>query len=177
MDFYEIQTNPQCTIPSLIDDELILTESRAMMIYLVEKYATNDSLYPNDVQTRAIIHDRLFFDVTNVYRRIADHYYPAMADDLPPVAENVPYLEEGVHALNVFLGQYRMAASNSHYTIADISLLSTVALLEVVNFDLSRYANITRWYTGIKRWARRNDLLLILDADMERFRLSFSTRV
>lgn len=87
MEFYELQINPQCTIPCLIDGDLILTESRAMMIYLVEKYAIDDSLYPNDLQTRALIHDRLFFDVTNLYRRIADHYYPAMADDLPPLAE------------------------------------------------------------------------------------------
>lgn len=89
-----------------------------------------DLLY--DLRTRALIHDRLFFDVTNLYRRIADHYYPAMADDLPPVAENVPFLEEGVHALNVFLCHHRMAASDNQYTIADISLLASVALLEVV---------------------------------------------
>lgn len=148
-----------------------------MMIYLVERYGRDDSLYPNDVQTRALIHDRLFFDVTNLYRRIADHYYPAMADDLPPTPENVPYLEEGVHALNVFLSQHQMAASDTQYTIADISLLSTVALLELVNFDLSRYASISAWYTRIKTWARRNELLLILDADMARFRRMFSTRV
>lgn len=119
----------------------------------------------------------VFFDVTNLYRRISDHYYPAMADDLPPVAGNVPFFEEGVHALNVFLSHHRMAASDNQYTIADISLLASVALLEVVHFELSRYANITAWYTRIKSWARRNELLLILEADMERFRRMFATRV
>lgn len=70
-----------------------------------------------------------------------------------------------------------MAASDNQYTIADISILASVALLEVVNFELSRYANITKWYTNIKTWARRDELLLILDADMERFRQMFVTRV
>lgn len=37
--------------------------SRAIIIYLVEKYGKNDQLYPKDAQKRAIVNRMLFFDV------------------------------------------------------------------------------------------------------------------
>lgn len=59
-----VSINPQHTIPTLVDDdgEFILWDSHAIATYLVEKYADDDSLYPNDVQRRARISQRLHFD-------------------------------------------------------------------------------------------------------------------
>lgn len=52
----------------------ILIFSRAIITYLVEKYGKNDSLYPKDVQKRAVVLQRLFFDVTTLYQRFAEAY-------------------------------------------------------------------------------------------------------
>lgn len=51
-----------------------LNYSRAIITYLVEKYAKDDSLYPKDVNKRALVLQRLFFDATVLYQRFADAF-------------------------------------------------------------------------------------------------------
>lgn len=55
--------NPQHTVPTLVDDDgFTIWDSHAIMVYLVAKYAQNDSLYPKDLKKRAIIDQRLHFE-------------------------------------------------------------------------------------------------------------------
>lgn len=67
--------NPQHTIPTLVDDDgFTIWDSHAIMIYLVSKYAKDDSLYPTDLKKRALIDQRLHFESGVVFaylRRIA----------------------------------------------------------------------------------------------------------
>jgi glutathione S-transferase len=65
------QINPQHTIPTLDDNGFALWESRAILSYLVEKYGKDDSLYPKDVKARAVVNQRLYFDLGTLYQRFA----------------------------------------------------------------------------------------------------------
>lgn len=44
------------------------------MTYLANKYAKNDSIYPKDPQKRAVVDQRLHFDMGSLYQAFADYY-------------------------------------------------------------------------------------------------------
>ena len=64
--------NPQHTVPTLEDGDLVLNESRPIATYLVAKYGKDDKLYPADVATRAMIDLRLYFDMGSFYKAFGD---------------------------------------------------------------------------------------------------------
>lgn len=62
--------NPLHQIPVLVDhanDDFVVTESRAVMAYLVNSRQPGGSLYSNDPKQRAIIDQRLYYDATVVF--------------------------------------------------------------------------------------------------------------
>lgn len=66
-----LKVNPQHTVPVLVDGDFVLTESRAIAIYLTEKnFPNGHSLYPTDSKQRAVINQRLFYDSTVLFPRI-----------------------------------------------------------------------------------------------------------
>ena len=64
--------NPQHTVPCIEDGELVLNESRPIATYLVAKYGKDDKLYPADIVTRAVIDQRLYFDMGAFYKSLGD---------------------------------------------------------------------------------------------------------
>lgn len=64
--------NPLRKIPVLVDGDFILTESRAIMTYLVESRKPGSDLYPADPKTRAMIDERLYYDATVVFKALAN---------------------------------------------------------------------------------------------------------
>jgi hypothetical protein len=52
--------------------------SHAIMCYLVEQYAKDDSLYPKDPKKRALVNHKLYFDTTTLYQRFINYYVSKM---------------------------------------------------------------------------------------------------
>ena len=67
-DFLKI--NPCHAIPVLNDDGFILNESRAILMYLCNKFPNGKVLYPEDAVKRANVDKLLFFDGTTLYPAI-----------------------------------------------------------------------------------------------------------
>lgn len=66
-----LKVNPQHTVPVLVDDDYVLSESRAIATYLAEKnFPGGHSLYPLDAKKRGIINNRLYYECTVLYPRI-----------------------------------------------------------------------------------------------------------
>uniref|UniRef100_A0A1Q3FRN9 glutathione transferase n=2 Tax=Culex tarsalis TaxID=7177 RepID=A0A1Q3FRN9_CULTA len=141
-----VKINPQHVIPTLVDNGFVLWESRAILAYLCEKYAKDDALYPRDPTKRAVINQRLYFDMGTLYQRFALHYYPQVLEGKPAPEGTFKQFEEALQFLQIFLTQSKYAAGDC-LTIADISLLATITTFKVAaGLDLSRYGNIERWY-------------------------------
>lgn len=72
-----LRLNPTGKIPVLVDGDLILTESAAIVMYLAEKYAAK-GLMPADLKQRALAYSWSMFAVTELEQplwRIARHSF------------------------------------------------------------------------------------------------------
>lgn len=56
-----------------MDDGFAIGESRAIITYLANKYGKGKGLYPEDPKARAVVDQRLYFDIGTLYARFADY--------------------------------------------------------------------------------------------------------
>jgi glutathione S-transferase len=70
-----LKLNPAGKVPVLVDDDLVLTESVAILLYLAEKYPHKE-LLPTDIKQRSQVYRWLLFTATELEQplwRIARH--------------------------------------------------------------------------------------------------------
>lgn len=156
-------------IPTIDDDGFSLWESRAIQVYLVEKYGKTDSLYPSDAKARAVVNQRLYFDMGTLYQRFADYWYPQLFTKAPANPDNLKKMEDAVGFFNTFLVNSTYAAGET-LTVADISLLATISTYDIAQFDFSPYPNVLRWYEKCKQTTPGYDLNV---AGLEEFKKFF----
>lgn len=67
-----LKLNPVHKIPVLDDDGFVVTESRAILAYLVNSTDADSTLYPAEAKARAMVDQRLYYDATVVFDKIVD---------------------------------------------------------------------------------------------------------
>lgn len=140
-----LKLNPQHSIPTLVDGDFSIWESRVILSYLADKYAKDDSFYPKDPQKRAIVDQRLYFDIGTLSKSFGDYFLPQMRQNLPADPEKLKKWEDATEIFDGFLSKSKYAAGDK-ITIADYALLSTYSTFLVTKFDPSRFTNVNRWY-------------------------------
>ncbi|XP_049531896.1 glutathione S-transferase 1-1-like [Anopheles darlingi] len=145
-----LKLNPQHTIPTLVDNDVVLWESRAIITYLCEKYGKNDGLYPRDPKKRAMVNQRLYFDMGTLYQRFSQAFYPVMMQGQQLNPELVVKLDEALEFLEVFLEKTSFVAGDK-LTVADLCVLASITTIDIsVGHDISKYQQIQRWYAQLK---------------------------
>ncbi|XP_026732242.1 glutathione S-transferase 1-1-like [Trichoplusia ni] len=153
-----LKMNPQHTIPTIVDDGFALWESRTIARHLVNKYGKDSTLYPTDVKLRALVDQRLDFDLGTLYTRFAQFLYPQVMG--APADEALgKKLDGALEVLNALL-EGNVYAVGKHLTIADLSLVSTVSYLEAADISLKEYPNLLKWYDLVKSSAPQYKELL-----------------
>lgn len=121
----------------------MVTSSRAILTFLVNKYAPGHDLYPEDAEKRALIDSRLYFDIGTLFSNIAKLVYPLFhGKEIDPDAPQT--VREKLAFLDGFVADGKYAAGDS-ITLADYALLASVQLLDIVDFDSSEFANVASW--------------------------------
>ncbi|XP_073817742.1 glutathione S-transferase 4-like [Musca autumnalis] len=148
-----LKINPQHTIPTLVDNGFAIWESRAIMIYLVEKYGKQDDpLYPSCPKKRALINQRLYFDMGTLYKSYADYVYPQFKEKKPADPELLKKIHTALELLNTFLSESKYAAGDN-LTLADLALLASVSNIDVYDIDVKKYEHVARWYAMMNETA------------------------
>lgn len=66
-----LKVNPMHQVPALVDGDFVVTESRAILAYLVNSRKPGSSWYPADPKTRAHIDQLLHFEAVNFFELAA----------------------------------------------------------------------------------------------------------
>lgn len=129
----------------------MLWESKAIMIYLAEKYGKNsksESLFPRMSKTRAIVNQRLFFDMGTLIPAFGKLLRATTRHE--DTTEASKEVDNALAHLEEFLDHSEYAACH-HLTLADIALVSTVSGIEVLGVDFAKFTNIVKWYQNCRR--------------------------
>merc|ERR1719317_888860 len=140
-----IAINPHNTVPVLVDDSLVITESSAAMTYLVNQHRPSQ-LYPEQgVKKRSQIDQRLQFNIGRFYKSLTDCLDQGddVEDDLIDDLKEVLMMGNQMTAGGYVLG--------TSLTIADLALVTTMTTLAACNLvTLHPYKNISTWLENIK---------------------------
>lgn len=146
-----LKLNPQHALPTIDDDGFGLGESRAILGYLVNQYGKDDSLYPKDPKKRAIVDQRLHFDIGTLYQGFASYFLiPILNTGSEGDKASFEKLQEALNILdNTLKGQTWVAGNN--ITIADYSIAVSVSTIEASGFDVNKYPNVAKWYARAQK--------------------------
>eukprot|EP00088_Acartia_fossae_P054973 TRINITY_DN6368_c0_g4_i1.p1 TRINITY_DN6368_c0_g4~~TRINITY_DN6368_c0_g4_i1.p1 ORF type:complete len:233 (-),score=54.27 TRINITY_DN6368_c0_g4_i1:428-1096(-) len=145
--------NPQGLIPTVVDGDFKMGESRAIAAYLVNKYGKDDTMYPKDPQTRYMVDKLLYFDMAVLYKAFMDMCYPAVLKNMPPPTQKEhDRLAEVLGWLNDHVVNGKFAAGTDELTIADVSLVATYSTLKACEgvYDHSKHPETEAWFEKCK---------------------------
>lgn len=146
---YFRKINPRSCVPTIDDDGFYLWESRAIMTYLVNKYAPCDPLYPRDPKKRAVVDMMLSYDQGTLYKSQVEYLYPQIFRGETPHREKERAYQKALEILEDAL-EVNNYCAGTHVTLADLSILANITLAEVYGYDFIRFPNILKWLTRMK---------------------------
>jgi glutathione S-transferase len=147
-----VKINPNASLPALVDGDLVLWESNAILQYVADKNEAS-AYYPRDLKVRADINRWLLWE--------AAHWFPScyvflVENVVKPILKAEPdqaVIEKELpnwHKLANILDQ-RLANSRwlcgDKVTIADISVAAPMHLHPFQKLPLDAHPNLKRWMT------------------------------
>lgn len=139
------KVNPNAKLPAIIDDDVTVFDSHAILLYLAEKH---HKFLPQDARSRAATLSWLQFVATGLspFSGQAVHFLHYAPEDLPYAKKRyVKEVERHYRVLDEHLGESKFLAGLD-YTIADIALYGWAASANFIfgETSLGGYPNVAR---------------------------------
>ncbi len=144
--------NPNASVPTLVDGDMVLWESNAILQYAADKVG-NDAAYPRDLKTRADINRWLLWESSSWFPScyvflVENCVKPLLGSQPDPAVLDAQAAQ--FHKLAGILDA-RLAGRNwvvgNGPTIADIALAAPMHLHGWQKLPLGDYRNLKRWLT------------------------------
>lgn len=145
--------NPQMVVPTLLDGEVKLFQSLAILEYLEEKYPT-PPLLPHDVAARAWVRGLALINIADSHPLVVPRIRHYLTDDLQLGQQQLTawighWLGAGLAAMEALLAEHPESGRFCHGdmpTIADIGLVTQVTPARTFGHDLAPYPRVVRVY-------------------------------
>lgn len=175
--------NPTRLVPMLEDGDFRMTESSAILKFLAEK--SGSSLYPQDLQQRARVNERMDWINTQLCRDLAyGLVYPQIfpmhkrrsdeAQDAT-LAWGKERSQGWLQVLNDhFLGSSNAYVCGSAMTIADYFCAEFVFLAELTGSDFAAYPNVKQWMgrmKALKNWGPVHQVIEGFGASLDKSKM------
>ncbi|XP_045764384.1 glutathione S-transferase 1-like [Maniola jurtina] len=146
-----IKKNPLHTVPMLEDGDLYIHDSHAILTYVTDKYGKDDSLYPKDLKKRALVDQKMYFDVW-FFLRVRNVTYPAIFEGVSQPPEKVlNAVREAYDNIETFLTHTKFIAAD-HMTVADVAVASTASTSRyVIPIDDKKYPKMHAWFSYMEK--------------------------
>ena|SRR5262245_35737162 len=157
--------NPNGAVPTLVDGDFVLTESRAIMQYLASR-KPESGLLPHDERARADVTRWQFWDSSHfspqlgmlTFQRVLKPMMGMGEPDAGKVEEALTNFRRLAAVLNKRLDGKRYVVGDS-MTLADLTLASSLMYAKQAEVPLAEFPNIQGWFSRISSmnaWTKTN---------------------
>ena len=156
-----LAVNPEGTMPTIKDDDFVLTESMAITYYLAKKYGGD--MGPRDLQEEAKILRWTTWAVADVDRHVVALVNASGVDEDHPY--NAEKFAEASAALRTPLQRFDKKLGDREYlvggrlTVADINVAFLLSFLLLLKYDLSDLPNVERFMASMTSRASFRSIL------------------
>lgn len=143
-----LDKNPMHTVPLLNDRGFYIADSHAIATYLITKYGADkrSTLYPNDIQDKATVDSRLYFDTGVLFTRLSEIVRGVIKGEIAQIGQKqIDAIEEVYQITESYLNKSQYIALD-HFTVADICTGATITSLNVVvPIDAQKFPRLIQW--------------------------------
>lgn len=132
---------------------LTFSQGRVILTFLVSAYgkSEHEHLYPKDTTKRALVDLYLAFDLSTMYQRTLEFFFPTIILGAPLDESKKARLAEALGFFETLLKNKKFCCGDD-FTLADLSLCVTLSQVEAFDFDLHQFPKIRKWLTECKSW-------------------------
>jgi len=164
--------NPNAKVPVIDDDGFHLWESHAILRYLARSRSTADHWYPKDPKAAALVDRYLDWHHSNTRQGAAPYLFgktfapilgvPADVAE-QHVKKSLPLLESSLKMIDTFFLEKTPFLAGEQISLADLSAVEEIVMLDLIPFDLSPYPKVQAWIKRVqgatKHWATVHEVL------------------
>lgn len=146
-----LKINPRSCVPTIVDDDFVLWESKAILMYLPHKMGMCKArTYPKCPKMRALVHQRLLYDSVDFYPRVTDVTNLAYTSEPIITAQHKANLLKALAVMEeTFLDGHDYFVGD-HVTIADFAFCSSIATLMAVGFSMDNFPRTQAWFERMR---------------------------
>jgi glutathione S-transferase len=165
-----LKLNPNGLVPTLVDDDFVLTESSTIMKYLADKFNLAN-LYPKDLKKRTRVNEMMDWFNTGFYRDYGynvvypqiypHHKRPSDEAQKATIEWGKDLTKKWLKTLNdVWLGKGKKFLTGDDMSIADLFGAGLLTSGHVIRNEFKDYPNVIAWLKRIEalpNWKKINE--------------------